>query len=412
MTIKNSTFAALAALFIIVFIDSMGWGLVFPILEPIVINNANHMFSSISLAERNFYYEFLIAIYCVFMFMGAPLLGVLSDRYGRKVILIISMLGAVCGYAFCALGAGLSSFALLTLGRVISGSTAGSFPIAQAAMVDISSPEELPKRLGLAGIASGIGFAFGPVIGGFFLDPNIFRHVEYPLPFIFSGFVALLGALLTYFMFHETYQGNKQQKMNWLTGFKNVYKAFSVGKCQIYFLSYFFSLLAYTFFFCVLPLLLGEKLGQDGSHIGYFMTYFTSIFTIGLMVIFPWCNKRFSLQRLVLFGLTAQILLFFVFVFINHVVYVWIIGGLVALVEPYTYIGLTSLISYSTQEDQQGQMMGVLGSLAALTWGIGPLLTGIVVKTGLATSFMLAVVVAAIGSIIFMCRKLTIQEEI
>ncbi len=121
MQLNKSSFNIIP-LFLVILIDSVGWGVAFPVFEPLLVGNVTGILSSTTgIGLRNFYYEMVIAVYCICMFLGSPVLGSLSDRYGRKIILQVSMLGAALGLFCCALGSLWSSIVLiLVLSRVRS----------------------------------------------------------------------------------------------------------------------------------------------------------------------------------------------------------------------------------------------------------------------------------------------------
>src|SRR5438105_1114250 len=164
---EQSFFFKAAPLFLVLFIDSMGLGLVFPILNALVIDpHANFISASFSANARNLLFGFTISIYMFCWFFGAAFLGDLSDQIGRKKSLMICLLGACFGYLFSALAVVVNSYLLLIIGRIIAGFTAGSQSIAQAAIVDISLPEHKARNLGLILFFASLGFIVGPMIGG------------------------------------------------------------------------------------------------------------------------------------------------------------------------------------------------------------------------------------------------------
>lgn len=378
------------ALFATILVDSLGWGIAFPVLAPLVLDNSSHLFNpDVTLATRNFMYELSLGIYCLCMFIASPILGSLSDKYGRKSILIISMGGNFLGFLVSGFAISLNSFVGILIGRCIAGATAGSLPIAQAAIMDISSDAQKTSRLGLVVLANVSGFAIGPVIGGFFMDPTVFgSHIYYQTPFLISSAMGLVGALLLMFCFKETFQGNNQLRINIFTSFVNIYEAFTAKKTMIYCAVLSCFLFGWSIFFSTMPVLLTERLHWQGATIGYFITYIAIIFAIMVMWIMPHVNRKFSLSKIILTGLITLFVCNLLFPTIYHSFFPWMII-LLTIAVPFTYVGIVTLLSMQIDSQQQGQLMGVIGSIFAFTWGVGPLLAGLLLRDGLIAPYFL-----------------------
>lgn len=371
------------ALFSTIMIDSLGWGIAFPVLAPIILNNSTHLLMpDVGIVMRNFLYELSLGIYCIFMFFMSPILGSLSDKYGRKRILIISMMGNFLGFLISGFAIPAHSLFWILVGRSVAGGTAGSLPIAQAAMIDISEDSKKSARLGLVILASVTGFAVGPVIGGFFMDPTIFgSHISYQAPFFVSAAMGLLGAILLCIGFKETFVGNKQVKIHLFTSVLNLHQAFTEKVTKTYCIVLLCFLFGWGIFFSTLPVFLTERLGWNGALIGYFITYLAVAFAIMITIVLPRLTKLFSLPNIVLYGLSALLLCTFIFPTIHDSLFPWIAILLTPMV-PCTYVSLVTLLSMAVDSQKQGQIMGVVGSIFALTWGVGPILGGFVLKNG------------------------------
>lgn len=141
--IKKSFFAEAAPLLLLIFIDSMGLGLVFPITNTLIMDPHSHFLAAnVSLHTRSMLFGTIIGIFMLCWFFGASFLGDLSDNIGRKKSLMICLIGATLGYALSGIGVAVDSVALLLIGRIVAGFTSGSQAIAQAAVIDLSTPEK------------------------------------------------------------------------------------------------------------------------------------------------------------------------------------------------------------------------------------------------------------------------------
>jgi len=202
---KNFLLAA-SPLFLVLFIDSMGLGLVFPVLNALVFEPSVHFIhADLTKNARNILFGITVSIFMFCWFFGAAFLGDLSDQIGRKKSLMICLVGAVIGYIFSAMAIVFSSYSLLLLGRVVAGFTAGSQSIAQAAIVDISAPEHKARNLGLILFFTSLGFAVGPMVGGILSDSSLVHWFNYAMPFYFAALVSLINTILLWMLFHETF---------------------------------------------------------------------------------------------------------------------------------------------------------------------------------------------------------------
>src|SRR3989344_9030034 len=195
---------ALFSLLLVVFVDMIGLGLIVPVLPLIFLGN-EVLAPSVSLATRTFLLGLLLAAFPITQFFSAPILGVLSDRYGRKPILLISILGTALGYALFALGIVLANLPLLFISRVIDGLTGGNISVVRSAIVDISPTDELKvKNFGLVGVVFGFAFIFGPFIGGELTNTSLVSWFTSATPFWFVAGIATVNMVLVWIVFKET----------------------------------------------------------------------------------------------------------------------------------------------------------------------------------------------------------------
>jgi DHA1 family tetracycline resistance protein-like MFS transporter len=150
--------AAIGFIFITLLIDVMGWGLIIPVMPKLIAQ-----LKGIPVNEASPYGAWLLSAYAITQFLFAPVIGNLSDKYGRRPVLLASLLGFGVDYLFLALA---PAYGWLFLGRVIAGLTGASFTTATAYIADISTTETRAKNFGMIGAAFGLGFIIGPALGG------------------------------------------------------------------------------------------------------------------------------------------------------------------------------------------------------------------------------------------------------
>ena len=200
------SYLAKVTMLFVVFVDLLGQGLVFPIINSLVMEPSTSMLpQDTSEAMRHFNYGLIIGVFFLCWFFGAPYISKLSDVIGRKNAILICLFGALAGYALTIAALYMSSFVMLILGRAITGLTAGNQPIAQAAMVDGSVDEEDRNR-NMGYIITGVSFGLvgGPIIGGFLSDPIILGSLaSIKLPFYASFVLVAIAIFLVLFFFKD-----------------------------------------------------------------------------------------------------------------------------------------------------------------------------------------------------------------
>jgi DHA1 family tetracycline resistance protein-like MFS transporter len=198
MSTKKST---LGFIFITILIDCIGFGIIIPVLPNLIKE-----LSGKSLAAASEYGGLLLVAYSIAQFIFSPIVGGLSDKYGRRPILLISLLGLGIDYIFLSFAPTLG---WLFVGRVIAGITGASFTTAMAYIADISTPEKKAQNFGMVGVAFGIGFIIGPLIGG------LFSNMGLRVPFMISAGLALLNWLYGYFILPESLKKENRREFSW-----------------------------------------------------------------------------------------------------------------------------------------------------------------------------------------------------
>ena len=200
-----STMAKITLMFV-VFVDLIGQGLVFPIINTLIMDpTSGFLPEDTSMGVRHFDYGLVIGIFFLSWFLGVVYVAKVSDSIGRKNALLICLGGALSGYAITIISLYVNSLWLLILGRAITGFTAGNQPIAQAAMID-GSTDEADRDRNMGFIVTGISFGLvgGPIIGGFLSDPEVLgSFASLNLPFYASFVLVLIAIALVLVYFHD-----------------------------------------------------------------------------------------------------------------------------------------------------------------------------------------------------------------
>lgn len=374
---KNNLFT----LFCIIFIDLVGLGILIPILAPLFLDpSASIIPAAWTESTRSVALGFLIASYPLAQFFGSPILGTLSDRYGRKKLLSISLMGTILGYLLFAIGLITSQLWLLYVSRILDGFTGGNIGVANSAIADMSTPETRTKNFGLIGMAFGLGFIIGPFLGGILADPSIVSWFNSATPFWFAAGLSFINLLLVKYYFQETLKKSVVKKIHALIGFTHLTKAVRMKKMRTIFIVIFLHNLGFCFFTQFFPVFLVQKFHIQEAAIGLIFGY------IGLWIAF--CqgfvtrvvSKYISPEKVLRFsmiGLSGSLVLI---TLSGNIAVIYLIQPIMAIFEGLVFPNETTIVSKLANEDDQGEVMGITQSLRALTQAIPPIIAGFLVS--------------------------------
>jgi len=361
----------LLIIYLTVFIDLVGFGIVIPALPFYVESEA--------FRATPFEIGILFASYSLMQFIFSPILGSLSDKYGRRPILFFSILGSAAGYLLIGF-----AFALwmVFLGRIVAGITGGNISTAQAYIADVTSKENRAKGMGLFGAMFGLGFVFGPAIGGILSRYGI--HV----PFLFAAILSLVNALLVYFILPETVKLNsppaaKFRKNRLAELFDSLKDAqFGTLNAVYFFLVTSFSIMTYAFVLYTI-----FRFDYNAEQNGYIFAFIGILAVVFQGVLFERLVKTFGENSMMIVGCLMMTASFIAIPFISPA-----FGGLTALLFATALLAvgnsmaspaITSLASKVSHDDEQGKSLGVLQSGASLARAIGPALGGVLLNNQL-----------------------------
>jgi len=350
----------LLVIFITIFIDLVGFGIVIPVL-PFYVSSTRFGATPRSVG-------LLFASYSVMQFIFAPILGRLSDKHGRRPVLLISIIGT--GISFLILGFATTLWVLF-LGRILDGITGGNISTAQAYIADSTTKENRAKGMGLVGAAFGLGFVFGPAIGG------VLSHWGIGVPFFFAAGLAFANAILLYFTLPETVTPDHPARVSAAGGrdWHSVMRSIRQPKLGFVLGIYFLFIVAFSIMTTTFSLFTKFRFGYNAARTGYLFAYvgiigaFIQGGLIGRLV------KRFGELALILVGALLFAISLFLIPFAGPhtpLLTLLVVGAAFAVGNALATPSLTSLASKSVSEGEQGIVLGVTQSVASLARAIGP----------------------------------------
>jgi DHA1 family tetracycline resistance protein-like MFS transporter len=362
----------LIVIFTTVFIDLVGFGIVIPVL-PFYAEG-----TSFGATPR--VVGLLFASYSVMQLIFSPVLGGLSDKYGRRPVLLLSIIGTGIGFLILGLA---TTIAMLFFGRILDGITGGNISTAQAYIADITTEENRAKGMGMIGAAFGLGFIFGPAIGGILSRWGI--HV----PFYFAAAMCFANALLLYFTLPETVTADHPAKhraggRSWW----NVGRALKQPKLAFVLVIYFLFIVAFSIMTTSFSLYTMFRFGYDAQHTGYLFAYVGLIAVIIQGGLIGRLVKRFGELPLVMVGALCFAISLFAVPFVGPaaggLAGLLIGGGVFSMGNSLATPALTSLASKSVGAAEQGIVLGVTQSTASLARAVGPSVAALLISSSIA----------------------------
>src|SRR5205085_3034499 len=361
----------LLVIFVTVFIDLIGFGIVIPVL-PYYVEGTR--FNATPRAVG-----LLFASYSVMQLLFTPILGRLSDRYGRRPVLFLSLLGTSLGFMILGFA---TTLWMLFVGRIIDGITGGNISTAQAYIADVTTKEERAKGMGLIGAAFGLGFTLGPAIGGILskwdIDVLGYHIPGISVPFIFAGLMAFANATLLYFTLPETVTPDHPARASAATGrWSQFFDALKQSRLAFVLLIYFLFVTAFSIMTTSFALFTMYRFGYDASHNGYLFMYVGMLGVIIQGGLIGRLAKAFGELPLVIVGALLFAGSLFLIPLVgpgSGLIALLGLGELFAVANSLAIPSLTALASKSVGRGEQGGVLGITQSAASLARAVGPLI--------------------------------------
>ena len=342
-------------------LDAMGVGLIMPVM-PALLREVDGG----SLAQAAVWGGIMSAAFAVMQFLFGPVVGALSDRWGRRPVLLISLLAMAADYVIMALA---GSLWLLLVGRILGGITAATHSTANAYMADISAPHEKAQRFGLLMAGFGVGFVLGPILGGFLAEYGT------RAPFWAAGALALANALLGFAVLGESLPRRRRRRFSWARA--NPFGAFRAvarlaGVAPLLAVFFLFNVATYVYP-AVWAFFLTERFGWGEGTIGLSLGIYGLSYALTMAFLVQPTMARLGPRGTVIFGLAMECVTLVLIASLTD-------GRVLLAMIPIAALGslampaLQAAMSDSVAPTAQGELQGLLTSVSALAMATAPVL--------------------------------------
>ena len=362
----------------ITLVNALGYGIVIPIL---FVYSSKYGLSAFSLG-------ILFSIYSICEFLSTPFIGILSDKYGRRPLLIFSLLGTAGSFFLMAFA---PSAVFLFLARALDGITAGDFPVAQAVISDTTEKKDRARGFGIIGACYGIGVVAGPAVSA------LTAGISIQLPFIIAGVLSTLAVIMTIFFLEETNRhiGIVQNKkiFDWKKLAHAVLDRATGLTLLVSFLwSFAFGMFVYTYQSFAL-----KVLHLSPTNISLTFLLFGVVSLVTQLLIVSRLSKKMGSSRALTLALATLVISFLIFLLGHSITTVIIAIIILAVSNTLVQTLVQTLLSEETESERQGEIMGIATSYNSMGQIVGPILAGSIAIFGVSYSFLASAILIFIG---------------
>jgi DHA1 family tetracycline resistance protein-like MFS transporter len=384
----------LFVLYLTVFIDLMGFGIVIPIL-PLYAQD----FQASPLAIG-----WLTGIYSGMQIIFTPILGRLSDRFGRRPVLLVSIAGTAVGFALMGMA---QSLTLLFVARILAGITGGNISIPQAYIADVTAPEKRSHAMGMIGAAFGLGFTFGPLIGG------VMSQISYGAPFFFAAALSVVNAVLIYLLLPESLSREHRAKPHDEASTAEVFRHGRGAMFVLVVATYFFLIAGFAIMTTLFALFTAKRFGYDAHANGYLFGFVGLVSVIVQGGLIGRLVKRFGEVALTRVGMILTTVSLALLPFSNNLTVLLLVCAGLSAGSGIASPPLSGLASQMIERSWQGRALGVMQSAGSTARLIGPLIGGWLLMFDLQkpvaeygrTPFLVGAFLCFIGALFAFCIK-------
>ncbi|HMT55323.1 MAG TPA: MFS transporter [Candidatus Saccharibacteria bacterium] len=414
-TEKSKSSRALPAALFTVFLDAIGVAILIPVFVALVVGEHRVIPDTWTMKQGLIMVGWLSGLYSICTFFAAPVLGQLSDKHGRKIVLAISLTGTAIGYAIFAYGILQKNIPILFLGRIIDGLTGGNIAVARAVIGDVSTAQNRTRNYGLIGAMFGIGFVLGPYLGGRLSAPGVpfinafgFHALTTPdwfqpaTPFWFAAIIALINVALVLFVLPETLHKKSEKEVIWTKSFRDIVRAVELPGIRTVLPVTFLYSGGFTFFTTFFSFSMISRIPNftPANVADYFslIGIWIAVFQGALIPVVAKKLKNYQVLRFSLFGAALSVLIILSVTSFSGAL---IVSPLIPLFVALSMANMIALVSSVSEPGIRGEVMGIYSSVEALAQGIPAVISGYIASIAVWMPSVIAATLMVLAGLIF-----------
>jgi DHA1 family tetracycline resistance protein-like MFS transporter len=386
---------------IVLFLSYLGFSMALPIFPSLFLgqNSSSIISKDLSLEMRTIILGALTATYPLGQFFGGPFLGKLSDSYGRKKVLIYSLILTIPTYIASGVAILYSNLPLLFASRLFCGLFEGNSVIVSASMADISEDtKQKVRNFGWVMGISSLGFVFGPYFGGKFSAEHEFSKIGYETPFFIAAVLVAIGLTFVIWIFQETLHISLRKEFAFLKTIKSLFSSLYHPKYRSLFSSNFSLYCSFFFFFGFFPVLLVSWDGYSASQVGEIISYLSIPICLSPLL-YNYISKIFSPLNAIISSALLLVVCLILLIVVPKLFYFWLIPIGFAIAVSWTYTSV--ILSDKAAANEQGSILGANQAITILSEIFASLFGGLAASFRIDLPLILAAMSALMSASIF-----------
>lgn len=372
-------------LYLVIVTAFIGYGMMVTIFIPMLMQGSGFFDESVARSTRVIYSGVLLALYPLGQFLGAPVIGTFADKFGRKRVLMISLIFTIFFYAVISYSLGIHSLWLLMGACFLAGLTESNVAICQSAIADISLPEDRGRLFAYIYVSMSLGYITGPLIGG-----QIAVHFGFATPFWVVTALLVLVYIWVWKSFNDTYVPDPNKEISYFRSFTNLANVFTdlpIRKIYLVNFMIYFGLFGLS---RVVQIYIIDEWNYTLDKITLYYAYISAVCAVSNFFLFAPLSRKFNLKSLTLWSsIIGGILIIAITIPKSDIIGAWVISALAFLVLMWAISGCGTYLSTLVSEDRQGRVMGnnlaIQVGAESIAAGIGGFLAAMLVPLPLLT---------------------------
>ncbi len=399
----------LLALCLLIFVDAIGAGLIFPIMPELFLNTKYGLVKGNGFLSSSLLYSLSFGLFPLASFFGMPLLGSLSDQYGRRKIMILGLVGICISNLLACVAIIIRDPYIFLLSRLTMGFCSGTYVIANASTADLSSGvTSKMNNFRWPMLAFISGFVLGPLIGS--SSTMLEGLYSLTIPFVIVLCLSLFNLILMYALFKNVKQNNQIKIKSFKYQFKDIGYIFTAKSLKLLTISYSLLQFAMGLFIQSISLFLADAFNYDTGCIGIFFTVMCLGLALNALVIQPLLIKYIKVSNLITMSIMIMAIMLLIqgiavyinyFVKINIQLFIWITSLVFYVFMPLVTTGYTAVYSDYSEQHEQGRTMGGLGQVSSMMWFISSFFVGYLVLTHESIILIIAGILALLSVLLY-----------